>query len=902
MKKLLLLSTAAAVAIPGASFAQSTGTIETEKDTIVVTGTRQAKDTSGVVIQDSTKAKGLITQEYLAKQNPGQSVLNSINYIPGVNFTQNDPYGSSGGSLRIRGFDGNRISLTFDGAQLNDSGNYAIYSNQQLDPELIEQVNVNLGATDVDSPTASAAGGTVNYRSLIPTTTAGFRTTGSIGTDGFVRGFGLVNFGEVTTFGTRAWLSFSRATYDHWRGNGTIGKWQFNGRAYQPMGGGDFISIAGHYNRNRNNNYNNPNLFDLRSMLGTTAFPATYPGKPLEVGDYSKSEWKKINDLAFLSLSECLTSTGTVVARPTPGPGAQVDPTTCFTPGGPLASQSTTNLLTLQINPSNTGNVRGQSRWTLSDQLVLTVDPTYQYVLADGGTQSTAFRESDPLLIQGRPATGMDLNGDGDTLDTLLVGRPSVTNTNRITVLSSLVYKPAPDHTLRLAYTYDRAHHRQTGEYTRTSSQFAVGNPFFGRDGEPIITAAGTELQNRDRTSIALLNQIAGQYVGRFFDNRLRLEVGMRVPFFQRDLDQNCYTPAAGGGFPVCVQPEAVTATPRNGFYLVPDDYVAPPAGLLGTPVYAPFTRTVKYSKLLPNIGATYSITDSLSAFASYAKGFSAPRTDSLYRTPTIDVTPESTDSFDLGLRFINAMVQAQATLWKIDYSNRIVTSFDPLTNIAIDRNVGKVKSWGFDGSVGVSPIPQISILGLLSYTNAKLQDDVIVGGVNYVPVMIPATATSNQINATTAPPAAVGETYYCPGLPASLPTASGVYVYNVCADTSGKFVVETPEWQFGGRIELDLKPVTLGIQAKRVGKRFATDVNDVVVKGYTVVDLDGRVGLPFIPGNRTYLQVNVNNLLNERYFGNLSTTINAYGRGSSAPRFTPVSGRSVLATINVGM
>ena len=66
----------------------------------------------------------------------------------------------------------------------------------------------------------------------------------------------------------------------------------------------------------------------------------------------------------------------------------------------------------------------------------------------------------------------------------------------------------------------------------------------------------------------------------------------------------------------------------------------------------------------------------------------------------------------------------------------------------------------------------------------------------------------------------------------------------DVCAKTAGKFVVETPKWQFGGRVELNLKPVTFGIQAKHVGERWATDVNDVKVKGYTTVDLDARVGL----------------------------------------------------------
>src|SRR3546814_1534313 len=89
--------------------------------------------------------------------------------LPGVSFQNNDPFGSAGGTLTIRWFANSRISLTFDGVPLNDSGNYAIYSNQQLDPELIEQVNVNLGTTDVDSPTAAATGPTVNYRTMVPT-------------------------------------------------------------------------------------------------------------------------------------------------------------------------------------------------------------------------------------------------------------------------------------------------------------------------------------------------------------------------------------------------------------------------------------------------------------------------------------------------------------------------------------------------------------------------------------------------------------------------------------------------------------------------------------------------------------------------------------------------------------
>jgi iron complex outermembrane receptor protein len=288
--------------------------------------------------------------------------------------------------------------------------------------------------------------------------------------------------------------------------------------------------------------------------------------------------------------------------------------------------------------------------------------------------------------------------------------------------------------------------------------------------------------------------------------------------------------------------------------------------------------------------------------FGSYAKGLSAPRTDNLYRQPVISVKPETTDSFDLGLRYITGRLQAQATAWKINYQNRIVTSFDPETNTSIDRNVGKVKSWGVDTGVGFKPIKQLNLIGLLSYTSAKLKQDVITSSYVYVPVAIPATPTSAAVSATGAPPTPTGLTYYCPGIPATLPT-SGINVYNICAKTAGKFVVETPKWQYGGRAEVKISPVTIGIQAKHVGSRWATDVNDVKVKGYNVVDLDARADMSWAGdwAKKSYFQLNVTNLFNEHYFGNLSTSINAYGGGASAPRFTPVSTRAVTGTLTVG-
>jgi len=130
MLPLALLSTPA--------FAQSTGSQDFENE-IVVTGTSSKNGVAGVIAPDSTKAKAVLTPEFISRQAPGQTVNDIINQLPGVSFQNNDPFGSAGGKMSIRGFDNTRINQTFDGIPLNDSGNYALYSNQQLDPELIEQ-------------------------------------------------------------------------------------------------------------------------------------------------------------------------------------------------------------------------------------------------------------------------------------------------------------------------------------------------------------------------------------------------------------------------------------------------------------------------------------------------------------------------------------------------------------------------------------------------------------------------------------------------------------------------------------------------------------------------------------------------------------------------------------------
>ena len=137
-------------------------------------------------------------------------------------------------------------------------------------------------------------------------------------------------------------------------------------------------------------------------------------------------------------------------------------------------------------------------------------------------------------------------------------------------------------------------------------------------------------------------------------------------------------------------------------------------------PLYAPFEANYKFNPILPNVGIVYDFGGGFSAFASYARGFSAPRTDNLYRAPIVTVDPETTNAFDLGVRYRRSNIQAQADGWKINYQNRIVTSFNQDLGISLDRNVGRGEKLGLRRQRRLGADPGDQPLGLASYVNRR--------------------------------------------------------------------------------------------------------------------------------------------------------------------------------------
>ncbi|URW75175.1 TonB-dependent receptor [Sphingomonas donggukensis] len=911
----------AALLVPGAAFAQSTGSIDFENEgEIVVTGAR-TNDAGGIEVPDTSKAKAVLNQEFISRQAPGQTINDTINNLPGVSFQNNDPFGSAGGTLTIRGFDSTRISQTFDGVPLNDSGNYAIYSNQQLDPELIEQVNVNLGTTDVDSPTAGATGSTVNYRTIVPSKDFSVKVVGSRGDFDYFRTFGLIQTGEIFDGGPRMFFAASQARNNVVFNNvGKIRKQQYNARIWQDLGtNGDFISVSGHYNVNRNNFQGSlPLRYDttIQTVSGTSP-NQTIATAPRVLGSGSANRFLIGNEDPRYSVGvgdanytngRCLTNQ---VARA----------------GVADTANSCGSTFDERFNPSNTGNFRGASRFSITDSVVLTVDPSYQFVKANGGgtvVAQEALRDVNPALLNpalpssstnpansncnttgnspttscqsgyigGVPYFGRDLNGDGDTLDTIRVLAPSQTGTKRIGVIAGLRWNLNDDNTFRLNYTYDRARHRQTGE---VGFLFADGKP---RDvfpiNSPAVDVGGNVLQKRDRLSYAILHQVSGEYRGEFFDNNLVVNLGIRAPFFKRNLTNYCATSSAAG-FVECFG----TNTAAQSAYLSTNPTVTIAPGTTA-PIQGPQQRIFNYKKILPNVGLTYNLTNQFSTFFNYSKGLQVPGTDNLYNSFFFPLTtaqarprPETTDNFDGGLRFRSSKIQAQFTGWYTDYKDRLASSYDPDLDRTVYRNLGRVKKFGFDGSIAYQPIREFSVYAFGSYLDSKIQDNVLIGRTTVA-----------------GPLGAAGTAYY--------------------ANTAGKREGGSPTYTFGGGANAILGPVELGFTAKRTGPRYIYDTNEVVrqaltVNGvvqtfqiydnktpaYTLVDANARVGLEWAGLNKeTYFQFNLINVFDEKYVGgfqsnlnqgptfNTAGTITNYGSPPNAQLGNP---RTFIASLIVG-
>lgn len=836
------------------AYAQSTGTQDLE--TVTVSGVRA--NLNGLMnAAPVAKERSVVTSEFLETQTPGQTVFQSLNFMPGINFTNNDPYGTSGGNIRMHGQDGNHISLTLDGMPLNDTGNYAIYTNQMPDPEIIDRVSALQGATDVDSPTAAATGGVIAISSDKPHDEFGAFGTVSAGENAMQRYFVRIDTGKFGPFGTTAFGSFSYQDYNKFKGSGKLRKIQGNLKLYQDFGDIGWFSLAGHWNSNRNNSYYSPNYVQDASLL--TASQLSGSTDLIKDGSGNYVATTRANGTSFDSTgwdrdyaTTCNYNSAGGVANSGPVAGvADSTMTTCA------------NWYKLRINPSDTGNIRFHSLWHLMPKLTLTADANFQYVLATGGTMAASLSETDSKLIGTSvkaavvpttttpygciPGVGCDLNGDGDVKDSVLVMSPSVTNTRRYGFSSSLIYQLTDDQTLQAAYTLDWGLHRQTGQNGLINGLNGFYNPFgpVADNGNNLVKSAdGTAIRYRDRKSYAVMNQIAFDWEGNWLNSMLQTSVGYRIPFFERRLNQYCYE-ALGSSTAYC-STAPVTAV----------DTTLNTVTVNGTKYVAPAKATKRYSRPLPHLGLTFKpFGAEHQFFSTYTQEIAAPRTDNLYtsaRTIATDNTspwtafaatkPETSTTYQIGYRYLGETIQASLIWWNSQVKNRIVSTYDDVTATYFDHNIPGINFSGFDLESNYKVTDDLTLYANAGYDHARITTNIKVGG-GY-------------------------------------------------ASTLNKQLSETPKWSLTGRATYNLtKWWNIGAGAKYVSRRNMTEDNNVFVPDYYTVNLDSRVKLDDIGMTGSSLKFNVDNLFNKHYFGSIG----------SYTCFSAMSGCTSVPYANIG-
>jgi len=818
----------------GQALAQSTASQVGE---LIITGTRTPPSTQGQAVRVSeAKDEAIITQQFIKSQLGSENFGQLINMLPGVNYMTEDPGGFNSGDFRIHGFDCAHIAVVLDGAPLNYTGNYACYPGEYMVSELIDHVTVNIGSSDVDSPSADALGASVNIVTKNPGSAPSLLAKGSVGSYGYARGYGEIDSGAFGPWGTTALVAGEYGYENNFENRpGFSQRWDLNGKLYQKLSGADFISLSANYTAERQ-----------YPAFRTTQAEITQSGNPYFLGDN------------YTWTPETIT----------PGKADGVPNNV-----GPAGGDS--NFYGLFPNPVNFATVRGNSHFTLNDHLAFTFDPAFFYTLANGGG-STTLSENDKRLIGSSTAGGVDLNGDGDLLDSVVAYAPSNTETYRFGLTTSLLWDPNAENHFQLSYLLDWGHHRQTGQYTYVNEQTGFPDDVFGGlpgYGPPIVAADGSDVRSRDRLSIAMLNQISANYIGKFMDDRLHINVGIRAPFFQRDLNQYCYTYNGSSAYCDTVSQTLVqnaynadlaanraagsTATALTGVL-----GASVKTGVGGVPNFRfPFTQTFHFQAPLPNAGVSYRLFDNLLAYASYARGFAAPKTDDLYTSSSELVQPETSDNFAAGLRYTAPRMYLSVNFYDDQFHNHIVSSVDPNDpTLSIDRNVGDVNVRGVDLEGGWSPVDNLTLYGSANFNKSEVQSNYIL-------------STSNV---------------------------------SFALPTKGKELVLTPDQEYSARATYTFSDVTIGGEIKYMSSRYISDTNDASIPGYAVANFDVKVKAT----DNIYLQFTVQNAFDKYYISRSTTFSNAvaYPIPGTALTYTPSTAayyigapRTMQATIAVG-
>lgn len=617
---------------------------------------------TGLLVQEDTpKARSSVSRAHMDTLNPTANPYQAIELLPGVNTFSQDATGLFGGGLRVRGANSDQMGFTINGAPVNDSGNFAVYPMEYSDTENMCEIFVTQGSTDTEAPHVGASGGNVGMTTCSPKDKATVALTQTLGDLRTNRSFIRLDTGKFAGDSAKAFVSYSKATADKFKGQGGALKEHVDmGIEFKPNDSW-FASTGFLWNKMYNNNFRTLNKADIAASGRSLDFAATPPKHLTAVN-------------------------GTAQVESAPAAGYYAD----------------------NINPFLNLLWTGKVEYKASKDTSFSVEPYYWYGHGTGGGQLQAL----PEAVGGNKIGGgvRDLNGDGDTLDTVLAYGSSVTETNRpgVTLKANTRWGK---HDILAGYWYEQARHVQTGPRELLRNDGTAADPWQFNSDSYILQQNGQPVMARNEITISTASSLFVQDSINLMDDKLTVQAGLRNAEIKRDFKSFAN---------------------------------------IGTGMGADYAVNKTYSKLLPSLGLRYRLDNEQQVFANLAQNMKAPGnfsyegllaggtvvngvlTGFTQRNPAMDM--ETSTNLDVGYRIARDNWTFSGSVYLIDFNNRIARAYVPEAAAYIDYNVGNVSTQGIEMESGYKLSNNWSVYGSLSYTSSKMQSNLRTTATNTEP------------------------------------------------------------------------------------------------------------------------------------------------------------------------
>ncbi len=623
--------------------------------TITIVGQGDKLGAGQILNEDTVKGRSTVTKDATEKDRATGNSYQALSLLPGVNTFNHDATGLFGGGLNVRGFDATQLGFTINGVPVNDSGSYSVFPQEYVDMENICTQQISQGNPDAESPHVGATGGSVNIVSCDPEEKRRVRVAQTVGQLSLSRTFVRFDSGRFANNMLKTFLSASHTQADKWKGEGGAKRDHFDAAFSLDLSPDHRILGSVMYNKAVNNNFQSFTL----SQINTLGYFADYSPT------FTPGHLTPVN--------------GT----------AQVET-------GPRSPQQ---FYKLALNPFENAIVSVSGSFRLAENTYFKIQPYLWYGYGTGGVQQRALSEKGFLnTTTGVMGAGRDLNGDGDTLDTIIVANSSVTKTNRPGVTAEINHQLG-NHALKVGFWYERAQHKQTGPAVAVD---ANGNPVdqWLRDGR-ILRPDGSEFNSRNWLTISPAYQAYFSDQFSFMNDRGLLQFGARALNITRKF----------------------TNFPNEGGSTINFN--------------SQYTVEKKFNDVLPQLGVRFNLDREQQVFANVGKNFRAPQNFAYAPTNgnvtitngvavlTGSIKPETSVTTDIGYRYQSKALTFSATAFNVDFKDRQANAFDPTTLKSIYTNAGKARTRGIELEAGTVPVNGWSAYASLTMQKSKVLNDI---------------------------------------------------------------------------------------------------------------------------------------------------------------------------------